>query len=86
MTRPPDPRGADRRKPTTFGSETGYDVADAPGKQHTQHRPHRPAPVDHGCHGYDLHGVMFTRCQAHAPAGGRDLGAVLGACVACSAS
>ncbi len=52
-------------------------------KPRTQHRPHRPAPQDHGCHGYDLHGVMFTRCQAHAPAGGRDLGAVLGACVAC---
>lgn len=53
-------------------------------KPRTQHRPHRPAPQDHGCHGYDLHGVMFTRCQAHAPAGGRDLGAVLGACVACA--
>jgi len=41
---------------------------------------------DHGCHGYDLHGTMFTRCEAHAPAGAHDLGAVLGACVACSAN
>lgn len=84
MTRPTDPRGADRRKPSTFGAETGYDV-DAPGKARTQHKPRRVVP-DHGCHGYDLRGTMFTRCQAHAPTGGRDLGAVLGACVACSAN
>ena len=82
MTRGADHRGADRRKPTTFGAETGYDQPDAPGKTHTQHKPLRVVP-DHGCHGYEAHGVMFTRCQAHAPAGGRDMGAVLGACVAC---
>ncbi len=81
MTRPTDPRGADRRKPSTFGAETGYDV-DAPGKARTQHKPRRVVP-DHGCHGYDLHGTMFTRCEAHAPAGAHDLGAVLGACVKC---
>ncbi len=83
MTRPADHRGADRRKPSTFGAETGYDV-DAPAKprQHTQHKPLRVVP-DHGCHGYESHGVMFTRCPAHAPAGGRDMGAVLGACVTC---
>lgn len=79
-----DPRGADRRKPTTFGAEVGYDV-DAPAKprQHTQQKPLRVAP-DHGCHGYEAHGTMFTRCQAHAPAGAHDLGQVLGACVACA--
>ena len=82
MTR--DPRGADRRKPSAFGTETGYDnAADAPAKPRTPHRPHRPQPLDHGCRGYALRGVMFTRCQAHQPAGARDLGAVMGQCVAC---
>lgn len=50
--------------------------------QHTQHKPLRVVP-DHGCHGYESHGVMFTRCEIHAPAGSRDTGAVLGQCVAC---
>lgn len=79
-----DPRGADRRKPSTFGAETVYDVAsDAPAKPRTQHRPHRPAPLNHGCRGYELNGVMFTRCERHAPAGGRDTGPVSGACPPC---
>ena len=83
MTRPADPRGADRRKPSTFGAETGYDSA-APDKTRTQHRPHRPAPLDHGCHGYDRGGVMFTRCTDHQPAGSRDCGPVRGACPECA--
>ena len=50
----------------------------------TPYRPHRPAPLDHGCHGYDRGGVMFTRCADHKPAGGRDCGPVRGACPECA--
>ena len=85
MTRPTDPRGADRRAPSGFGAETGYDVDASPGPQRRQfqHKPRRVIP-DCGCHGYDLHGVMYTRCEAHRPAGSRDCGPVLGQCVACA--
>ena len=83
MTRPADPRGASRRKPSTFGAETGYDNA-APTKPRTPYQPHRPAPQDHGCHGYDRGGVMFTRCADHQPAGSRDCGPVRGACPECA--
>lgn len=84
MTRTADQRGADRRKPTTFGAETGYDV-DAPAKprQHTQHKPLRVVP-DHGCHGYEVRGTMYTRCPAHRPPGSIDTGPACGACVACT--
>ena len=49
----------------------------------TPYQPHRPTPQDHGCHGYDRGGVMFTRCADHKPAGGRDCGQVRGACPEC---
>ena len=49
----------------------------------TPYQPHRPAPLDHGCHGYDRGGVMFTRCTDHRPAGSRDAGQVRGACPEC---
>lgn len=87
MTRPTDTRGASRRKPSEFGAETGLDIAnDAPGPQRRQfqHKPRRDVP-DCGCHGYEVRGVVYTRCEAHRPTGGRDLGAVLGQCVACAA-
>ena len=87
MTRPTDPRGASRRAPSTFGAETGLDVAnDAPARprEHSSDQPHRPKPQDHGCHGYELHGIMYTRCPAHRPAGSTDAGPVRGQCVACS--
>lgn len=43
MTRPTDPRGADRRAPSGFGAETGYDVDASPGPQRRQfqHKPRR---------------------------------------------
>lgn len=79
-----DPRGADRRKPSAFGAETGYDVDASPGPHRRQfaHKPKRVVP-DCGCHCYEVAGVVYTRCERHAPAGGRDLGPVLGQCVAC---
>ena len=49
----------------------------------TPYQPHRPAPLDHGCHGYDRGGVMFTRCTDHRPAGSTDAGPVRGACPEC---
>ena len=45
MTRPADPRGADRRKPSTFGAETGYDNAEPtrrPARKHVA--KDRPGP------------------------------------------
>ena len=85
MTRPTDPRGADRRNPSGFGAETGYDVDASPGPQRRQfqHKPRRDVP-DCGCHGYEVRGVVYTRCERHQPAGSIDLGAVCGACPACS--
>lgn len=82
MTRPADQRGADRRAPSTFGAEVGYDQPDAPVKPRTQHKPLRVVP-DHGCHGYEAHGGMFTRCERHRPAASLDLGEVPGNCVEC---
>ena len=84
MTRPADPRGASRRG-ATDAADLGYTVAnDAPASRHKPPmRPHRPAPVDHGCHCYEVRGVAYTRCAAHAPAGGCDCGPVRGACPGC---
>ena len=84
MTRPADPRGAARRG--SDNADLGYSNVDdqaGPQRRQFQHKPRRVIP-DCGCHGYDLHGVMYTRCQQHAPAGAIDCGPVLGQCVACA--
>ena len=39
MTRPADPRGADRRKPSTFGADTGYDRGGVMFTRCTDHQP-----------------------------------------------
>lgn len=83
MSRPDDPRGADRRKPSTFGAETGYDQPHAPAKPRLPYRQLRAEIPDCGCHGYEAHGVMWTRCEKHAPTGGVDRGPVRGQCVEC---
>lgn len=84
MTRPADPRGADRRAPSEFGAETGYDTAsNAPAKpRRLPFRQRREIP-DCGCHGYEVRGVMYTRCERHAPAGGRWVSRVKGQCPVC---
>lgn len=84
MTRPADPRGASRRG-ATDAADLGYTAAnDAPARRSKwDHRPHKPAPVDHGCHCYEVASVVFTRCEAHRPVGSVDAGPVHGACVAC---
>lgn len=81
MTRPADPRGASRRG--SDNADLGFANVDT-AKSRTPYQPHRPAPLDHGCHGYDRGGVMYTRCVDHRPAGSRDCGPVRGACPECA--
>ena len=89
-TRPPDPRGADRRSPSEFGEQIGYDIPnDAPPVKRRRWQfpelPRQPLP-DCGCHMYERsNGVTYTRCPAHRPAGSRDLGPCRGECVCCVA-
>lgn len=87
MTRPTDPRGANRRAPTAFGDEIGLDVPnDAPVKRRRWLLPERRIIPDCGCRMYlRSNGVVYTRCEAHRPAGSQDLGPVRGQCVACAA-
>jgi hypothetical protein len=94
MSRPSDPRKSARRKPSTFGEETGLDIANnAP----TKGKPpigRKPRDLPHtGCHLYQGPSVWFpgtaqtwNRCPAHRPPGSTDLGPVAGWCPQCAQS
>jgi hypothetical protein len=94
MTRPTDPRGASRRKPTTFGEETGLDVANDALQTTRQFLGRKPRDLPHtGCHLYQGPSVWFpgtvqvwNRCPAHQPLGSIDLGPVAGWCPQCDRS
>jgi hypothetical protein len=94
-SRPADPRGASRRKPSTFGEETGLDVAnDAPAPTTRQFLGRKPLTLPMtGCHLYQGPSIGFpgtmqvwNRCPAHQPPGSIDLGPVPGWCLQCERS
>ena len=82
MTRPADPRGASRRG--SDNADLGYGNADTGKPRRLPYRRHREPAPDCGCHGYEVNGTMYTRCEQHALAVGIDRGPVLGQCVVCA--
>ena len=63
--------------------DTNQQDAPASPRQRTPFQQRRPAPVDCGCHCYELRGVAYTRCPEHRPAGSTGAGPVRGACPEC---